>query len=102
MLEIHQKINNEQDSNTISDTQGFGKQEHSLTEINHQLCKIETPHTPNNTEQNTNTRTKNKSKKFKENPEWTTLPILRNIEWRTIKMETEKNKSSINIYTNKT
>ena len=35
------------------------------------------------------------------NEQKNTLPPLRNIEWRTIKMETEKNKSSINIYTNK-
>ena len=30
-----------------------------------------------------------------------TLPSPRNIKWRTIKMETEKNESSTNTYSNK-
>ena len=36
------------------------------------------------------------------NEQKTTLTSLRNTEWRTIKMETEKNKSSINIHPKKT
>ena len=31
----------------------------------------------------------------------TTLPSFKNIEWKTIKMEMEKIKSSTNTYTNK-
>ena len=35
------------------------------------------------------------------NGEKTTLPSLRNLEWRTVKMEMEKNKSGTNLYINK-
>ena len=51
ILEIHQKINNEQDSNTVPDTSN----ENSPTEMKHQLWKMETPHnqtTHNQTIQN--------------------------------------------------
>ncbi len=46
ILEIHQNINNEQDSNTISDTPSFNKQKI----VKPKLRKIETPH--NQTTQN--------------------------------------------------
>ena len=34
------------------------------------------------------------------NEQKSTLPLLRNVEWRTLKIEKEKNKSTTNIYTN--
>ena len=65
--------------------------------MNRQLGKMEMPHnqtTHNQTTQKktTNTRTKGKPGKFKGNYECgkTTLPSLRNIEWRTFKTETNK------------
>ena len=43
ILEIHQNMNNEQDSNTVPDTSSINKQ-NSLTQMNCQIRKIETPH----------------------------------------------------------
>ena len=71
-----------------------------LIEMNRQLQKIETPLNqttqpntqPNNTEQTLTQEQKVNFKNLKRfmNGEKTTLPSLRNIEWRTVKMETEK------------
>ena len=41
IVEIHQKMNNEQDSNTIPDTPSTNKQ-NSLTKMNRRRLKIET------------------------------------------------------------
>ena len=81
-LEIHQKTNNEQDSNTISDTPSINKQEQSnrnepATSENRNTAQ------PNNTQHateqhraNTNTKIKNKFLKFKEDYEWNTHFII--------------------------
>ena len=77
ILDIHQKINNEQD-NTVPDTKELSNK-NSLTEMNIGKWKR---HTTKQPESNTITRTKSKCRKFKENYEqWKTiLPSLRNIE----------------------
>ena len=49
MLEIHQKMNNEQDSKKVPDTSNVNKQ-NSPTKVNNSLWKMETPH--NQTTQN--------------------------------------------------
>ena len=43
ILEIHQKINNKQDRNTVPGTSTI-KKKNSLTQMNRQLRKMETPH----------------------------------------------------------
>ena len=50
ILEIRQKTNYELDTNTVSDTRGFDKQEES-SRSKPTTSEIETPHTPNNTQQ---------------------------------------------------
>ena len=65
------------------------------TEMNHQLLKIETPHDQTTQSNNTELTLIQKNKKKLENlkriiNEKTNLPLLRNIEWRTVKKETEK------------
>ena len=70
ILEIHQKINHEQDNNTVPDTSKMNYQK--------QTCRNESPtsETPDNqtkhnqtTQKNTITRTKGNSREFKENYE---------------------------------
>ena len=58
------------------------KNKNSLTEMNHQLWKMETPHNQ--------TKVNLESLKGIMNREKTTIPSLRNIKWRTVKTETNK------------
>ena len=60
ILEIHQKINNEQDSNTISDTKSIILK--SLTEMNQQRRKKETPDSQATHNQTHNQTTQSKHK----------------------------------------
>ena len=102
ILEIHQKTNNEQNNKTLSDGASTNKQEPSNRNES-QISENRNLTTPNNTEQTPTHKRKINIENLKIilNEQKTTLPSQSNIEWRTIKMETEKNKSSSNIYTNK-
>ena len=64
----------------------------SLTEMNRKLIKIDTPptHTHKQLRANTDARTRNEFRKYKENYGWkkTTFPSVRNIEWRMVQAET--------------
>ena len=91
ILEIHQKTNNEQDTNTITDAASIYKQEQSnrnepLTSENRN-----TTH-PTKTELTLAHEQKLDLENVKRimNGKKTTLPSLRNIEWRTVKTETKK------------
>ena len=90
ILEIHQKIDNEQESNTISDAPSINKQE--LPNRNELPTSENRDATLPNNAVNTNTRTKGKSIKFKVNYERGKdyLTITKGIELRTVKMETKK------------
>ena len=68
ILAIHQKIDNERDINTISDTPSIDKQEQSNR--NELPTSENKHHTTKQHRANTNTRTKNKFIKFKDNYEW--------------------------------
>ena len=89
--EIRQKTNNEQDTNTISDTLCFHKQVQSNR---NEPPNLENRNTiqPHNKEQTLIQEQKIDFENLKRimNEQRTTLPPRRNIEWRTIKMETEK------------
>ena len=91
LLEIHQKINNEQESNTISDTQSINKQKES-NRNERPSSKNRNATQPNNPEKTLTQEQKVSIENLKRimNREKTTLPSLRNIEWRTVKTETEK------------
>ena len=79
ILEKHQKINNEQDSNTVQST----SENRNATNPN------KSP--PNNKEQTLTQEQKVNQENFKriKNGEKNTLPSPRNIEWRTGKTETK-------------
>ena len=93
IIEIHQKINDQERRNTLPDTPNINKQK--------QPIQYEpTPENGNPTQQNT-TQQNNlvltqeqklilKNLKRILNSEKTTLPSLRNIEWRIVKAETNK------------
>ena len=93
---IHQKINNEQDSNTISDKTSINEQKQPdrnepPTSENRNTTQLNNTQ-PNNLEQ-TLTQEQNVSLENLKgimNGEKTNLLSLRNIEWRTIKTETKK------------
>ena len=91
ILEIHQKTNNEQNTYTVSDTLGFDRHEQSSRNKPPTSENRNTTH-PNNTEQPLTQEQKINLEDLKRimNEQKTTLPSLRNIEWRTIKRETEK------------
>ena len=101
ILEIYQKINNEQDSNTVSDTSRINKEK--------QPNRNEPPTSENgNATQPNNAQPNNPQQKLTQeqkvnleslkgimNGEKTTLPSLRNVEWRTVKTETNKKKKQV-------
>ena len=98
IIEIHQKINDQDRRNTLPDTPNINKQKQPIQKwTNFGKWK---PHTTKlhptkhyTTKQpSTNTRTKVNFKNLKRilNSEKTTLPSLRNIEWRIVKAETNK------------
>ena len=96
ILEIHQKINNEQGSNTVPDTSNISIQKQPNRNVS-PTSKNENTTQQNNTQLNNSEQTLSQKQKINleivkriMNCEKTTLPLLRNIEWRTVK--TEKNK----------
>ena len=90
ILEMHQKINNQQGSNTVPDTSNINNQK----QFNWNESTLENGNTTqlNNPEQTLSQEQKSSLENLKGimNSEKTTLPSLRNIEWRTIKTETNK------------
>ena len=62
ILEIHQKINNEQDSNTVPDTSRIHKK--SLTEMNRDLRKMKTLHNQTTHNQTTQNKHYHKNKRY--------------------------------------
>ena len=96
ILEIHQKINYEQDTNTFTDTPRIDKQKQSNrneqpTSENRNTTQPNATQ-PNDTKQTLTQEQKINLENLKRimNGEKTTLPSLRDIEWRTVKTETEK------------
>ena len=97
-LEIHQKINNEQDSNKIADTPSINKQKQSnrneppTSENNFGNATQPNTAQTNNPEQilTQEQKVNQENSKGIMNGEKTTIPSLRNIEWRTVKSETKK------------
>ena len=94
ILEIHQKTINEQDSNTISDISSIDKQEQfnqnePSTSENRNTTQPNTTQ-PNNTMQTLLLEQKINLENLKRlmNGKKTTLPSLRNIQWRTVKTKT--------------
>ena len=83
ILEIYRKTNNEQDSKTSTNNQ-------EQSNLNESLISENRNTTPNYTEQTPTQEQKINLEKLKRimNEQKSTLPSLRNIEWRTIKMET--------------
>ena len=104
ILEIYQKKINKIVSNTISDSPSIDKQKQSNRNEPPTSKNINNTQ-PNNTEQTlTQEQKKKKLKCLKRimNGKKTTLPSLRNIEWRTVKTETGKiNQVLTYIYINK-
>ena len=102
ILEIHQKINLDLDSNTVPDTSNINKQKQPnwnepLTSKNINSTQ------PNNPEQALTQEQKINLENLKriKNGGKTTLQSLRNIEWRTVKTETNNiNQILPNISTN--
>ena len=85
------KTNNEQDTNTVSDTLCFDKQGQSHRNEPTTLENRNATH-PNNREQTLTQEQKIELENFKRiiNEQKSSLPPRRNIEWRTLKIETEK------------
>ena len=94
IIEIHQKINDQERRNTLPDTAHINKWKTAHPKWTNFGKWKPHPRKHYPTKQpNTNTRTKVNFKKFKENfKQWKkpTLPSLRNIEWRIVKAETNK------------
>ena len=96
ILEIHQKINNEQDSKTKPDTLNINKEKRpkrneSPTLENGNTTQLNNAQS-NNPEQTLTQEQKVNLEDLRRilNSKKTTLPSLRNIEWRTVKTDTNK------------
>ena len=91
ILEIHQKINNQQDNNTVPDISRINKQKQPKR---NEPPTLENGNTiqPNNPKQILSQEQKLNLENLKRimKSEKTTLPSLRNIEWRTVKTEMNK------------
>ena len=96
IIEIHQKIKDKQGNNTLPGTSNIKKQKHPIRTEPPSLenGNPTQPNTaqPNNSEQTLSKEQKLNLKNLKRimNSEKTTLPSLRNIEWRIVKTETNK------------
>ena len=104
---MHQKINNQQDFNKISDTPSIKKQKQS-SQNEPPISENRNTSKPNNTQPNNTDQALTQEQKVNQenlkrimNGEKTTLLSLRNIEWRTVKTEMENIESSINLDINK-
>ena len=96
IIEIHQKINNQQGNNTIPDTSNINKQKQPNrneppTSENWNSTQSNAAQ-PNNPEQTLSQEQKVQLENLKRimNRKKTTLPSFRNIEWKTVKTETNK------------
>ena len=93
IVEIHQKINDQERRNTLPDTSNINKQKQPIQ--NERTLENGNPTQPNTTQQN-NLELTQEQKLILWNlkrilySEKTTLPSLRNIEWRIVKAETNK------------
>ena len=93
IVEIHQKINDQERRNTLPDTPNINKQKQPTQ--NKPTSENGNPTQLNTTQQNNRVRTQEQMLILKNvkrilNSEKTTLPSLRNIEWRIVKAETNK------------
>ena len=93
IIEIHQKINDQERRNTLPDTSNINKQKQPIQ--NEPTLDNGNPTQPITTQQNNLELTQKQKlilKNFKRilNSEKTTLLTLRNIEWRIVKAETNK------------
>ena len=91
ILEIHQKTNNKQDNNTVSDTSRVIKQKQPNRN------ELPTSENGNATQPSNSKETLSQEQKVNQenlkrimNGEKNTLPSLRNTEWRTVKTEMNK------------
>ena len=96
IIEIQQKINDQQGNNILPDTRNINEQkQHNWNE--RPTSENENPTQPNTAQPNNPKQTLSPEQKLNLenlkiilNSENTTLPSLRNIEWRTVKAETNK------------
>ena len=93
IIEIHQEINDQERRNTLSDTPNINKQKQPIQ--NEPTSENGNPTQQNPTQQNNLVLTQEKKVILEYlkrilNSERTTLPLLRNIEWRIVKAETNK------------
>ena len=93
IIEIHQKINDQERRNTLPDTQNINKQKQPIQ--NEPTSENGNPTQQNTTPQNNLILTQEQKLILKNlkrilNSEKTTLPSLRNIEWGIVKAETNK------------
>ena len=93
IIEIYQKINDQERRNTLPDTSNINKQKQPIQ--NEPTSDNGNPTQPNSTQQNNRELTQEQKLIRKNlerilNSEKATLPSLRNIEWRIVKAETNK------------
>ena len=93
IIEIHKKINDQERRNTLPDTSNINKQKQPIQ--NEPTSENSNPTQPNSSQQNNQEQTQEQKLILKNlkrilNSEKTTLPSLRNIEWRIVKGETNK------------
>ena len=93
IIEMHQKINDQERRNSLPDTSNINKQKQPIQ--NEPTMENGKPTQPNTTQQNNLELTQEQKLILKNlkrilNSEKTTLPSLRNIEWRIVKAETNK------------
>ena len=93
IIEIHQKINDQERRNTLPDTLNINKQKQPTQ--NEPTSENGNPTQQNTTQQNNLVLTQEQKLILKNlrrilNSEKTTLPSLRNIEWRIVKAKTNK------------
>ena len=96
IIEIHQKINNQCSNNTLPGTSNINKQKQPIWKEQLTL-ENGNPRWPNTAQSNNPKQTLSQEQKLNlenlkriMNSEKTTLPSLRNIEWRIVKAETNK------------
>ena len=93
IIEIHQKINDQERRNTLTNSSNINKQKQPTQ--NEPTSDNGNPTQPNTTQQNNLELTQEQKLILKDlkrilNSEKTTLQSLRNIEWRIVKAETNK------------
>ena len=96
IIKIQKKINNQQSNNIVPDTSNINKQKQT-NRNEPQTSKNGNPTQPNTTQLSNPKQTLSQEQKLNQenfkrimNSEKTTLPLLRNIEWRRVTAETNK------------